>query len=210
MSLNDDIRAQLEPWLTVDLGTFTDAISSMWNQVELYAMDSDDGTLQGWTLMFDPVNAPAAGLPWLAQWLGERFPPGLTPGLQREWIADRPTEYRGTVNSFIRAAQRTLTGQRTVSITERSGGDPDTVAILTYTAETPSSAQVLADLKSVFPASMILVYSTGAGQTWNGVKTGLYGATWTAVAGHYAHWSDVASDVVGVTTYTRPVPPALP
>lgn len=210
MSLKNDIRAQMEPWLTSDLGQYLDSICTMYGQVELYAVDSDDGTLQGWTLMFDPVNAPAAVLPWLAQWLGERFPPGLTAGLKREWIADRPNQYRGTVLSFVRAAQRTLTGQRTVSVTERSGGDPDTVAIYTYTSETPSSAAVLADLKTVFPASMILVYSTGAGQTWNGLKTGSWGATWTATKNHYAHWSDVGSDIVGVTTYTRPVPPALP
>jgi hypothetical protein len=209
MSLNDDLRAQLAPWITTDLGTFVDALATMFAEVEQYAFDSDDGTQQGWTLMFDPVNCPGAVLPWLAQWIGERFPPGLTNGLKRQWIGDRPTANRGSLSSIVNAAQRSLTGARTVSITERSGGDPDTVAVLTYTSETPNPAQVAADIKSVFPASMILVLTTGAGQSWNGVKTGSWGASWTAAKSHYATWGALASDIVGVT-YTRAIPPALP
>lgn len=209
MTIATDLVAQHEPWISADLTTYLQVIATLYSEVELYAFDTTSE--EGYVILFDPTNAPQAVLPWLAQWIGERFPPGLTTGLQREWIGDRPNAFRGTVLSFVRAAQRTLIGQRTVSITERSGGDPDTVAIYTYTSETPSSAAVLANLKTVFPASMILVYSTGAGQTWNGVKTGSFGSAWgssgTTVKGHYTHWSDVASDIVGITTYTRPLPP---
>lgn len=206
MAIIDDLVAECEPWITADLTTYLTAITTMYAEVELYAYDRVTGE-EGYTIWFDPTSAPAAVLPWLAQWQGDRLPPGLALGLQREWITDRPNQKRGTVMSFVRAAQRTLTGQRTVAITERSGGDPDTVAIQTYTSETPSSAQVLADLKTVFPASMILIYTTGIGQSWNGVKTGSFGASWTAVKAHYPTWAAVAADIVGITIYTRPIPP---
>lgn len=205
MTIADELVAAHEPWITDDLETYLRAIGGMFAELELYAVDTD--TLEGWTALFDPMLVPAAALPYLAQYVGERLPLGLTEALQREWIGDKPNQRRGTLLSLVRAAQRTLIGQRTVAITERSGGDPDTVAIVTYAGETPNPDAVLREILSVFPASMLLVYSTLTGESWNGVLTGTYGASWAAVKAHYTTWGDVNSDVVGVTgTYTRPLP----
>src|SRR3954452_18712789 len=106
----------------------------MFTEVELYAIAEDDD--QGWVILFDPDRCPAPALPYLAQYVGERLPVGLSEPLQREWIKDAPNQRRGTPMSIFLAAQRKLTGSRLVSMRERDGGDPDKLTVVTYTAQT--------------------------------------------------------------------------
>lgn len=184
MSLADDYVAALAPWLTPDLETYLRAVGSMFEEVELY---SEDAEQPGWENLLDPDTCPAPALPYLAQYVGERLPFGLTEAQQREWIKDAPNQQRGTVSSLVRAAQRKLTGSRLVTVIERDGG-PDNVTVITYTAQTPDSNAVVRELVTVFPLDMTLTYVVHPGQTWSQVQ--LTYATWGAIPAGMT-WADL-------------------
>lgn len=200
MALADDLVAAFEPWITTDLEDFLRALGSMFSEVELYAVDENDDML-GWSNLLDPDLCPVPALPYLAQYVGEQLPVGLTEAQQREWIKDAPNQRRGTVLGIVRAAQRTLTGTRLVAVNEREG-DEDHLGIVTYTDQTPNPEQVRADILSVMPADIVLNYSNLGGQSWSSVKTNF--ATWQDVKDHYATWADVRADTPGYTIYTHP------
>ena len=237
MSVADDFVAALAPWMTPDLETYARAIGGMFAEVEMWAEDSP--TLPGWGILLDVNTCPAKALPYLAMYVGERLPAGITEAAAREWIRDAPNQVRGTPYSIFRAAQRYLTGQRTVQIIERepSGGttqtwtaatvggtwaavgttyatwaqvlrgssdDPDRITVITYADETPNQAQVLAELRTVVPADIVLNYQLLTGQRWVDVA-GAY-ATWAAVKAANLTWDDVRGVRVGSNVYTRPKP----
>jgi len=208
MSIATELVAAFEPVMTTDLQTYLETIASMFSEVELLAFSEEDDEL-GWAILLDPDQAPANALPYLAQYMGERLPEGISEPMAREWIKDAPNMRRGTVQSIIRAAQRTLVGQRTVSVLERvdpgGGLDPgDYLTVVTYAEETPNSAAVLADLRTVVPADVVLTYEVRVGQAWANVSSAK--ASWTAVQTTWATWEDVRNVRTGWTTYTRPRP----
>lgn len=204
--IREDLSAALVPWMTPDLQVYLEAVSSMFDEVELYSADTD--VFEGWSILLDPDRCPVEVLPYLAQYVGERLPAGLDEAGSREWIKDAPNQRRGTLISLVYAAQRSLTGQRTVALFERSGAsggdDPDRLVVNTYTSETPDQAVVLRDLVGVVPADIVLVYVLLAGQTWASVNTTY--ATWAAVQAANATWENVRSVRTGYDTYTRPRP----
>lgn len=199
MSFADDLVAAFEPWLTPDLETYLRAIAGMFSEVELLAFDDAFG--EGWEILFDPDRCPANALPYLAQYVGERLPAGLSVPLQREWIKDAPNQRRGTPRAIFLAAQRRLTGSRLVAWKER---DPtvDTLTIYTYTSQTPDPAGTLRDLLDVVPADVILNYTSLAGQLWSDLQASH--ATWQLVKDGYPTWGDVATELgAGYSTFTR-------
>ncbi|MCU1500595.1 MAG: hypothetical protein JWM47_4548 [Acidimicrobiales bacterium] len=206
MSIADDLVDAHAPWLTADLETYLRVIGEMFAEVEILAFDSD--TDEGWTILFDVSRCRTADLPFLAMTIGEQLPAGITEAAAREWIADAPNARRGTLMSIVRAAQRTLTGGRLVSIRERygpAGADDDWITVVTYTDETPDPATVERDLRDdVIPGDIELHYETLVGQTWQDVDDDY--PTWAAVEAAYANWGEVASDHVGYATFTRPRP----
>jgi hypothetical protein len=202
VSIADDLVAAHAPWLTPDLETYLRAIGEMFSEVELYAILGDDD--QGWVVLFDPDLAPAAALPYLAQYVGERLPVGLDEPHQREWIKDAPNQRRGTPLSIFQAAQRKLTGSRLVSMRERDGGNVDNLTIVTYTHETPDPAGTLQDIRDVVPHDINLTYNVLAGEDWGGVAASY--ATWAAVEAALPTWADVAAALSGSSTFSRPAP----
>lgn len=200
------LQEALAPWLTDDLADYVNAVGWMFRTVELYTSADDEE--ENWGILFDPDEAPAEALPYLAMFVGERLPTGMPSNLARERIRDTPNQFRGTLYSIFRTAQRTLTGSRTVQIKERNStlgtDDPDRLTVITYTQETPNSAQVLADLKTVVPADIVLDYQVLAGQTWADVATA--NANWTAVATADPTWDALAGQQPGTTTFSRPRP----
>lgn len=200
MSVENDLVAAFEPWLTTDLEDFLRSIGTMFAEVELYAVDENDDML-GWSILLDPDLSPVAALPYLAQYVGEELPVGLTEAQQREWIKDAPNQRRGTVLGIVRAAQRTLTGTRLVAVNERES-DEDHLGIITYTDQTPNTAQVRADILSVMPADIVLNYSSLGGQSWSSVNSNF--ATWQDVKNNYATWAEVRADTPGYTIFTHP------
>jgi hypothetical protein len=202
MSFADDFVAAFEPWLTPALEDYLRAIATMFSEVELYAFDDDQG--EGWEILFDPDRAPVKALPYLAQYVGEILPVGISEAGAREWIKDAPNQKRGTPRSIFLAAQRRLTGSRLVSMIERDG-TVDTLTIRTYQEQTPDPEGTLQDLLDVVPADVILDYTDLAGQLWSDVKTAH--ATWADVKAAYPTWRDLAVEMgAGATIFERPRP----
>lgn len=202
-TVENDLVAAMEPWLTDDLETFLRAIGSMFREVETYVLDEVIDPFPGapepiydpvgWEVMLDPDRAPAKALPYLAQFVGERLPVGLSEDDQRRWIKDRPNQRRGTVGSIVAAAKRRLTGERLVSVFEREGGDPETLGVVTYIQETPDSQAVENELKLVVPVDLRLNYRVLTGQTWANVNA--QNASWNDLT--TKTWAQVAAAKAG-------------
>lgn len=207
MSIADDLTAAFEPWINDELEDFLRTAGEMFEQVEELAFDPDDGDRVGWEILLDPATSPIYALQYLAQFTGERLPKDLAitnEALAREWLVDQPASRRGTVESIIRTAQRTLTGQRTVVLHTRTP-DEDSIAVETLVSETPDAAVVAANLRrDAVPADIVMTHSTITGQTLNDVNAGF--ADLNAVNAAYPDLNAVASDVPAGTTYTRPLP----
>lgn len=207
MSIADDLVERFEPWINDDLETYLRSLATVFSEVELLAMDviDEDGNLsEGWTILFDPDLCPSGALPYLAQYVGEILPLGLSEPLMREQIKDRPHSKRGRPQAMFQAAQKRLTGNRLVSFIERADGVVDKVRVITYTSQTPDPAGTLADIQSVTPADVILDYQTLSGQTWQAVKNTY--ATWNAVKAANLTWAQLATGLSGTETYVRPQP----
>lgn len=199
-----DLVAAMEPWLTDDLETYVRVIGLMFREMETYVLDEVLDPFPGapepifdpvgWEVMLDPDRAPAKGLPYLAQFRGERLPVGLPEADARRWIKDAPNQRRGTVGSIVDASKRRLTGERTVTVFEREGGDPETLGVITYFSETPSEQAVRDELVTVVPVDLRLNYRVLTGQTWANVQSNY--ATWTAVNNGQT-WGDVAASKTG-------------
>jgi hypothetical protein len=205
MAIRDDLVAAHEPWLTPELTAYLQTIGDMFAEVEFFDGAGED---DAWQVIVDPDRARVQDLPYVAQFVGERIPTGLDEALAREWVKDAPHRRRGTVDSVWQAAQRRLTGSRTVTIIERDGvdgsDDPDRITIITYTDETPDPAGVLADLASVLPWDIEINYEVVAGQTWNELAASY--PTWNDVAAHYTTWAEVFSDRSSGLVFSRARP----
>lgn len=206
MSVTSELMERLAPWMTPDLEGYIRAIGSMYEEMEQF---TDDVNGESFSILFDPDLCPEGALDWLAQFPGERLPRGLAVPLKRERIRDRANQLRGTKWSYFAAAQRSLTGNRLVSIVERDGvggtDDPDRITVITYVSETPNPAQVEADLWTVHMADIVLNYQVLTGQTWTDVRDGY--ATWRAVMDDpdVTTWADVASATPS-DSFSRPRP----
>jgi hypothetical protein len=86
----------------------------------------------GWSQILDVNRAPDAALPWLAQWVGARVDPALSPSAQRAAIAAEPGFGRGTPAAIIAAAQKYLTGGQVVRLVERDQGDPYLLTVYVF------------------------------------------------------------------------------
>jgi hypothetical protein len=210
MSIKTDLVAAFEPWMTDDLQDYLEVIGDMFAELELYTLEWPDPERPGsesmpaWGTLLDPDLCPPKALPYLAQYVGERLPVGLTEAQQRAWIKDHPNQRRGTLESIARVGQRTLTGTKLITIIERSDGTagdhPDDLVVITYDDQTPNPAQVESDLvREVIPYDITLHYQHTPGATWQQLSTNY--ASWTAVKDHYTDWGQVAADRTGGIVY---------
>ena len=167
----------------------------MFSQVELYALDTEDD-FEGWTILLDVDRCPREALPYLAQYVGERLPMGLTEAEERQWVRDAPNQIRGTIKSIVDAAQRYLTGGKTVTVIQRDGG-ADKLTVVSYTDQTPNSAQVLAELNKVVPADISLTYVVNSGQIWSQVIA--TDPDWTNTISESPTWADLMAETPGGT-----------
>jgi hypothetical protein len=206
MSVADQLAEAITPWWTQDFEDFVRAIGAMFAHAELYCadVDEDDGS-GGWEAMLDPDQSPTEALPYLAQWVGEVLRAGMTDEQMREWVKGRPNSRRGTPNAIGLAAQRSLTGGRTVQVFERTKNDGtpdpngDEFVVYTYAAETPNPSLVWSDLQDVIPADMVCHYTVLTAATWASIESGH--STWAAVKSAYPTWTEVRSGVGGGTDW---------
>lgn len=187
--IGDALVAGHEPWMTNDLKDYLRVIASMFGEAELYGYDTDD--FEGWSILLDVDRCPVEALPYLAQYVGERLPRGITEADARQWIKDAPNQQRGTLQSIVDAAQRWLTGGKNVTVIERAGG-PDKLAVVSYTDQTPDSARVLAELNTVVPADISLTYTVTSGQIWSQVIA--TDPDWNNTMAESATWADVMAE----------------
>ena len=205
----DTLLQQFEPWLTGDLITYLRALASMFAEVEQWAFPTREAGDEEWeddgyTILVDPDRCPDKGLAWLAQFVGERLPPGIEGAMAREWIKDNPNNNRGTPRSIFLATQRRLTGDRLVTMIERPGVAVDEISVTTYTAQTPDPEGTRLDILDATPADVILEYQVVAGQLWDDVNTD--NASWQEAKDTYPTWSDMATDMAGDASFGRPRP----
>ena len=196
--LQEDLYESLGPlaWDDANQGwallLFCGALAATLDTVDGYARD--DGDYPGWSELLDADRCPTEALPYLAQFAGVQLRAGLSEADQRTRIKSADGMKRGTITSMIAAAQAYLTGTKTVLYRERDGGAYN-LTILTYTAETPDSAKVLAALLEQKPAGILLTYSTVTGATYLLIRASY--ATYTAVRSAFLTYNGLRNNVPG-------------
>jgi hypothetical protein len=178
--------AQQDPQNAWSLLILCNAVGEMFQLLDDYVRDSPEGP--GWSALMDVNRAPAEALGWLGQFAGVRLRPGDTEAQNRQRIKSTDGFRRGTPAAITAAAQATLTGAKTVGITERDGGDPYALKVNTFAPETPDTVATYNALLAAKPAGLTLTYSTGAaGQTYAGLNSKV--ASYTAMTTRYVNYT---------------------
>jgi hypothetical protein len=194
-ALAERLYADLTPLAYADaangwpLLTLCGALGQLIQPVDDLARDTTAGP--GWSELLDVTRTPADALPWLAQFVGVRLDPALTESAQRTQIQEETGMKRGTPAAMRAAAQKLLTGSKTVVFLERYP-DPYSLTVITYTSETPDAAAVEAALRAAKPAGLILTYASVTGQLWLQVVASY--AHWSNVISTFATWQDVINN----------------
>lgn len=129
--------------------------------------DQADSDLPAWGRALDPeATVNEAVLLWLAQLAGVRVPIGSKVGDIRTVIELAEGRRRGTIEYMVEVAQRLLTGDKFVWVSERDGS-AYRLSIVTRTDETPDEDAVRAALLAVKPAGIVLTYTVSDGVTWD-------------------------------------------
>lgn len=169
-------------------------IGSMFQPIEDLVRDSDAGP--GWSAIYDIDRCPSEGLPWLAQFRGVSLPPQIAGQSDedydlemRDWIRRADGMNRGGPDAIVAAAQRRLTGTKTVTLSERDGGDAYQLVVSTLDDETPDPDGTLADIVSQKPAGLVLNHQESVSITWAALEAA--DADWTAVLAEFATWDEV-------------------
>lgn len=205
MTIATDWPTQLIPLTnqSPDMVGYVAAIASMWDEVEQYFADPDNGVVS-WQALMDVDIAPLAALTWLAQCVGERLPVGLTADASRAWIYEAPNWSRGTEAGIVSAVKRLLTGTQTVQYGSRIMLDgtpnPDYIAIVTYASETPDEQSVRNTLRHYVPFDIVWQYEVLEQATWELVQAGM--ADWTQLEQTYGPtWQDVSGAKPGYNVW---------
>lgn len=123
-----------------------------------------EGRAAGGT-MLDPDNAPAEGLPYLAQYVGAKLLPVMDEQQRRDEIKRPSTWRRGEDETIKLVATRELTGDAWVRIRPRYP-DAGRIYIRTLLSETPSPERLEATLlEDAIPAFEVLDYEAIEGVT---------------------------------------------
>jgi hypothetical protein len=175
------------------LQTLSTGIGQLFEQLSQIVTPGPNGE-PPWSALVDVNRCPGFALPWLGQLAGVTVEQTLDEAGQRQQIRAETGRARGTPAAIAAAAQRYLTGTKTVIMIERDASvapaDPAYgLRVLTRTDETPDTAPVLAALTAAKPAGIILDYATISGQTWQELIDN--NATWADVISTYSTWQDV-------------------
>lgn len=180
------------------LAHYVAAISRMFQEVD--SLVAEVNGRPPWGALFDIATLPAKGLGWLGQFVGVSPQSGLSDADQRTRILSTAGFWRGTPASLRAAAQAYLTGGKTVIFRERDAAACPTqpaygLTVITYTAETPDAAKVLAALLAQKPAGIVLNYQVHDGQDYQSLLTNhpLY----SNVFADYATYQGIVNDVPG-------------
>jgi Phage tail protein (Tail_P2_I) len=155
----------------------------------IHEIVTDEGNVPGWQTLFDPDKCPAIALPYLAQYVGARLLPSMTEAEMRAAIKSPVAFGRGTPAQIEAVAKRTLTGTKTVILTERYLGFPWKLRVETLTIETPeptrTKAEVIAEAK---PIGILLSFNEKVVWTWGVAKVAPTHTPWSDVKTDFATW----------------------
>jgi len=172
------------------------AIGVPFELVEDWVRDTPDGP--GWSLLLDAERCPPEALDWLAQFVGVRIPQGMSDDDARHRIESTDGFRRGTVAALQNAAWQTLTGKRSVFLSERDGDPADSpdyayhLTVVTYASETPDPAATLSALLAQKPGGLVLQYVTAVGQLYSQVRDRF--ATYADLKAGYPNYQAVWTD----------------
>lgn len=140
------------------LWTLCQAIARPLDLVDELVRAQDDR--EAWTVALDVDRTPAIMLPWLALFIGDRLPAGLSEQASRDRVKDVRGFRRGTPATIAAAAGDTLTGTKLVRLVERNEGNAYWLLVITKTSETPDPAVTEAAIISQKPAGIRMEYFT--------------------------------------------------
>jgi Phage tail protein (Tail_P2_I) len=173
------------------------AIGIDYQLVEDWVRDVDPQT-PGWSLLLDVNRCPPEALPWLAQFVGVRLLPGDPDDADRVRIASTAGFRRGTVAALTAAAAATLTGNKSVFLTERDHDPADTpdyayyLSVVTYAGQTPDPGMTERALLAQKPGGIVLTYTVVDGQIYDQVRTRF--ATYADLRAGYPDYQAVWTD----------------
>jgi hypothetical protein len=133
-------------------------------EVDELVGETNDGP--GWSILFDVDRTPGKWLAFPAALIGARPAEGLTDDQRRNHIKEVGGVQRGTPAAIQSAARAHLSGMQRVTFLERDGGAwRDT--LITYTAETPDPAAVVAAITdpTIKPAGRKITHRVDPGWT---------------------------------------------
>lgn len=199
--LAEEIYARIAPLAADDqrygwaLLTLCIALGLMRQPAATLVRDTADGD-PGWSIILDIDRCPTYALPWLAQCVGARIPAGTDDSTARQMIRAEQSFARGRPATIVATIQRTLTGTRTVFLTERADGDAYKLRIRTFDTETtsPTATQALI-VAAQKPGGIVLDYGTVAAGTYGHLATAE--ASYTQVAVDYLTYNRVRAGAHG-------------
>ena len=175
--------------------TFVNAATLAYEQVEEWVRDTPGGP--GWSLLLDVERCPPEALGWLGQFVGVRLR-GTDDETNRERIAGTDGFHRGTPAAIVSAAQATLTGNRSVFLTERDHDPADTpdyayyLTVQTYAGQTPDPAATRHAILAQKPGGIVLTYVCTVGQIYDQVRTRF--ATYADLRAGYPNYQAIWTD----------------
>lgn len=186
-SLDGGAWSLVEQWPLLEM---VESVGGRLQPIEDVVRDTPEDD-PGWSVVMDATRAPAAWLPWLAQMGGVRLPQVMTEAEQRSYIQSAPSQRRGSPGAIEEAAQLSLTGTKTVYMTERHGG-AYRLTIVTLGSETPDPARLLADILKQKPAGIVLTVSQSTGGDYLTLRD--THTDYTDVLSTFTDYADVESD----------------
>lgn len=120
-------------------------------------VDGSGKSLPGHAVLFCVDTVAAKWLPWLSQFVGDsQAVSAETVAANQRTLIKTPVNWtRGRKSTIIAKAKLTLTGAQTVIYNERTGGNPWTLTIATYTSQTPDPNATAQAILSVMPAWLV-------------------------------------------------------
>jgi hypothetical protein len=104
--------AAMEPWITLPLAWYLDALGSMFDPIYTLVydegFDGDPDYVPGYGTIFNPLTCPAVDLPYLGQFVGVSVPNGADPTTALSLVTAEAGQNRGTLASIQAAIQRTI------------------------------------------------------------------------------------------------------
>lgn len=149
--------------------------------------DVDDGRV-GWQWVLDPSETDAPVLPWLAQFVGGQVDVGAPVDVRRDQVSDSSALRRGSIDGIKRAVRATLTGSRSVIVSERFG-DPYVYRIQTFFDETSDVAATGRAVQASKPAGLTVLFETVLSGSWGQVDVEF--GVWQDVLDGFVDWNGV-------------------